>query len=52
MRRVGVEDLCSVLDFAVRWEAIWLNLPCAALPVNNGCAVCEQRNPWQSAVEY
>ncbi|OCJ60791.1 hypothetical protein A6U94_18855 [Agrobacterium tumefaciens] len=31
MRRVGVEDLCSVLDFAARWEAIWLNLPCAAL---------------------
>ncbi len=52
MRRVGVEDLCSVLDFAVRWEAIWLNLLCAAMPVNNGCAVCEQRNAWQSAVEY
>lgn len=52
MRRVGVEDLCSVLDFAARWEAIWLNLPCAALPLNNRCAVCEPRNPWQSAVEY
>lgn len=52
MRRVGLEDLCSVLGFAARWEAIWLNLLCAALPVNNGCAVCEPRNPWQSAVEY